>query len=191
VYQEIDGVRHRVAGDYVVDGDGHVRVHVGTYDASRPLVIDPILAYSTYLGGTWDDADEPFAGIEGVALDGAGNIYVTGTTQSPDFPTTAGADRTLGGTRDIFVTKLSRRDGPHSTFLGDSCDDAARDIAVTRPGRHVTGRPAAAPATRGHRGPGRELDPAGSVVCASVLGGGLADSSIGHAIAVDGEGHRT
>jgi hypothetical protein len=191
VYQEIAGVRHRVAGDYVVDGEGNIRFRLGTYDASRPVVIDPILAYSTYLGGTWDDADAPFEGIEGVALDGAGNIYVTGTTQSPDFPTTPGADRTLDGYRDIFVTKLSPAGTVlYSTYLGDSCDDAARDIAVDAAGNaYVTGRLNGGSCYADVAGALIvKLDPAGAVVYASVLGGRLADSSIGHAIAVDGQG---
>src|SRR5262249_15523299 len=158
---------------------------LGTYDPSRPVVIDPVLAYSTYLGGSWDDADEPFEGIEGIGLDGAGNIYVTGTTQSPDFPTTAGADRTLDGARDIYVTKLSPAGTVlYSTYLGGSCDDAARDIAVDAAGNaYVTGR-----WNRGLCYGERagvlvaKLDPAGAVAYASVFGGSLADSSIGQAI---------
>ena len=56
-----------VAADYVVDGEGHVRFRLGAYDASRPLVIDPVLAYATYLGGTGDEAEVAFGAIAGIA----------------------------------------------------------------------------------------------------------------------------
>ena len=87
-------------------------------------------------------ADSPFEGIEGVAVDGDGNFYVTGTTQSADFPTTVGADRTLDGSTDIFVTKFSPAGAVlYSTYLGGGCDDSARDMAVDAAGNaYVTGR---------------------------------------------------
>src|SRR5205823_1610244 len=55
VYQDIDGGRRSVTGDYVLDGDARVRFRLGAYDAAHPLVIDPVLAYSTYLGGSNDE----------------------------------------------------------------------------------------------------------------------------------------
>jgi hypothetical protein len=191
VYQESEGARRAVDADYVVDADGRVRFRLGSYDPSRPLVIDPVVAYSTYLGGTWDDADEPFEGIEGIALDAAGNVYVTGTTQSPDFPTTAGADRTLGGGGDVFVTKFSPSGAVvYSTLLGGDCDDTARDIAVDAAGNaYVTGRWNGGSCYAEGGVLVAKLDPAGAVVYASFFGGRLADSSIGQAIAVDAEGH--
>jgi hypothetical protein len=193
VYQEVGDARLLVAGDYQVDDQGRVRFRLGAYDASRPLVIDPVLAYSTYLGGSSDDADEFFDGIVGIAVDGSGNVYVAGTTHSADFPTTPGADRALDGDTDLFVTKFSPAGTIlYSTYLGGPCEDAARDIAVDPAGNaYVTGRV--------HGGvcfadvqPGvlvAKLDPAGALVYASVLGGRLADSSIGQAIAVDAAGH--
>src|SRR4029453_16299834 len=72
VYQGVDGARRGVAGDYVVDGEGHVGFRLGPYDASRPLVIDPVLAYSTYLGGLGDESDVFGNGRVSVAVDGAG-----------------------------------------------------------------------------------------------------------------------
>ena len=82
VYQEIGGVRQPVSGQFVLEGDGQVGFAVGAYDHSQPLVIDPVLSYSTYLGGSGDDDGY------GIAVDAAGNAYVTGYTASTDFPTT-------------------------------------------------------------------------------------------------------
>jgi Beta-propeller repeat len=85
------------------------------------------LTYSTYLGGT--DYDSP----RGIAVDGAGNAYVTGETLSGDFPTTPGSFRpTSSGSYDMFVTKLNPGGTGlvYSTFLGGTqVDDGAR-IAV-------------------------------------------------------------
>src|SRR5207249_2558033 len=99
IYQEVDGVRRDVAGGYELQHGQQVGFRLGAYDATRPLVIDPVLSYSTYLGGTGLDAGE------GIAVDGSGSAYITGETQSADFPTTTGALNTsLGGTIDAFVT---------------------------------------------------------------------------------------
>src|SRR5437773_113123 len=76
VYQERDGSRHEIAGRYVLKRGNRVGFKVAAYDRSRPLVIDPVLAYSTYLGGNRVDAGSA------IAVDGAGNAYVTGITNS-------------------------------------------------------------------------------------------------------------
>src|SRR6185436_16850587 len=105
-YQRIGGVRRPVTADYALDAGGGVRLRLGAYDRSRRLVIDPVITYATYLGGTGDEARIYFNGEVSLARDGAGNLYVTGTTRSTDFPT-VGANGTLGGSADVFVTKLS------------------------------------------------------------------------------------
>ena len=81
VYQEVNGQRQAVAGRYVLKGHHQVGFQVGRYDHSKPLVIDPMLSYSTYLGG--GDDDSGYA----IAVDSSGNAYVTGTTCSTNFPT--------------------------------------------------------------------------------------------------------
>ena len=108
--------------------------------SARPARGDLTLAYSTYLGGTGDEAYEAFNGIVSIAVDGAGNRYVTGTTSSADFPTTTGA--AFGGDVDIFVTKFSPTGAVvYSTYLGGPCEDVSRDIAVDAAGNaYVTGR---------------------------------------------------
>src|SRR5262249_17451475 len=98
----------------------------------------PVLVYSTYLGGS--SLDEGLA----VAVDDAGNAYVTGRTSSNNFPTTSGVVRPSfqGGYYDAFVTKLSA-DGSaalYSTYLGGSGDDSGRGIAVDNSGNaYITG----------------------------------------------------
>src|SRR5688572_12637640 len=165
-------------------------LHTLALTARQTIVTEPVLAWSTYLGGTGDEAETVFNGIADVALDDAGNVYVTGTTTSTDFPTTPGVDRTFGGNLDVFVTKLSP-DGAvlYSTYLGDVCEDAARGIAVDATGNaYITGKTGGG--CYGQSGVlVAKLDPAGTLLYATVFGGSLADASSGHAIAVDGEGH--
>jgi uncharacterized protein (TIGR03437 family) len=102
VYQEADGRRESIDGRYVLRGRT-VSFDVGPYDRRRTLVIDPLLGYSSYLGGgNEEDA-------AGVATDVASNVYVTGSTLSPDFPISPGT--VAGGTpsgskRIVYVTKI-------------------------------------------------------------------------------------
>jgi hypothetical protein len=168
---------------------------VGLVIASEPARVSMAagLVYSTYLGGTGDEAGVAFDGITSIAVDPDGNIYVTGTTASTDFPTTPGADRTSGGGLDVFVTKLSPAGAVvYSTYLGGPCDDVARDIAVDAGGNaYVTGRANGGGACFADVTPGvlvAKLSPTGEVLYATVFGGSLDDTSIGHAIAVDAQG---
>jgi hypothetical protein len=137
VYQQIGESRRAVDGRYVLRGSHQVGFEVGAYDASRPLVIDPALAFSSYLGGSGFDQGWR------VALDAAGNIYFTGTTASVDFPT-ANATPIPGGNEleDAFVVKVSA-DGStllYATYFGGAGFDQGRDIAVRPDGRvYVTG----------------------------------------------------
>jgi uncharacterized repeat protein (TIGR01451 family) len=140
IYQEYDHGRELVAGGYVLEGERRVRFRLADYDAERPLVIDPVLTYSTFLAGI--NVDEAF----GVSVDAQGHTYVIGYTWSDDFPTTAGAWDESCGTGgecgdtqgfDVFVTKLSA-DGSSlvwSTFLGGTAGDIGHDIVVDGSGR--------------------------------------------------------
>ena len=190
VYQEVDGARRPVAGDYDVDREGHVRIRLGAYDRSLPVVIDPVLAYSTYLGGTGSEGD---SGAASIAVDAAGNAYVTGTTESVDFPTAGGGDPTAKGGLDIYVTKLSPTGAVlYSTYLGGPCDDIVHAIAIDTAGNaYITGGVGDAlcneATTQGALV--AKLDPTGTVAYSTILGGGLVELSMGRAIAVDAGGH--
>ena len=103
--------------------------------ASLPLILDPVLVYSTYLGGSGTFA-------QSIAVDGAGSAYVTGTPGG-SFPTNAGAAQTTpGGSQDAFVTKLNSTGSAlvYSTYLGGSDNDIGNGIAVDGAGNaYVTG----------------------------------------------------
>jgi hypothetical protein len=136
LYQESGGVRQAVAGHYVVQGARQVGFAVGAYDRSQVLVIDPILIYSTYLGGSGHD------GGRSIAVDAAGNAYVTGPTGSTDFPTVHPLQPALNGCCDAFVAKLNAAGSAlvYSTYLGGSGNDYGAGIAVDAAGNaYVTG----------------------------------------------------
>jgi hypothetical protein len=131
VYQEVAGERRMVASNYRLDANHELGFELGEYDPSLPLVIDPVVVYSTLLGGAGFDSGSA------VAMDDAGNVYVTGYTDSTDFPTVGGGTAPRGG--DAFVTKLSP-DGSQvlfSVYLGGSGADAGRGIGVDSAGRVV------------------------------------------------------
>jgi hypothetical protein len=129
-YQMDNGIRKQVACSFAVGKNGAVGFKIGAYDASRPLVIDPVistLGYSTFFGGVGDDA------INGMAVDGANNVYVAGACSTAVFPTTPGAyDVTQNGGIDAFVAKLDSAGTNllYSTFLGGSSDDMVRALAL-------------------------------------------------------------
>jgi hypothetical protein len=131
VYQEVEGARREVLSGYELRGEGRVGFRVEGYDRSKPLVIDPVLLYSTFLGGSSYDEGSS------IAVDAAGNAYVTGFTYSYDFPVVNPVEE-AGYT---FVSKLNG-DGSaliYSTFIG-STDYNTPNIAVDMEGcAYITG----------------------------------------------------
>jgi hypothetical protein len=137
IYQVEDGRRHTVEGGYVHASPREIGFQVGTYDRARPLIIDPVLSYSTYLGGSGNDQGN------GIAVDATGAAYMTGYTSSIDFPTLNPLQPTHNaGFLDAFVAKLTP-DGTalvYATYLGGSGQDNAHGIAVDSAGAaYVTG----------------------------------------------------
>ena len=101
-YQVVNGTKQAIPARYVFDKKHRVGFAAAKYDKSRPLIFDPMISYSTYLGGNTG------AGIYSIAVDQAGNAYVTGNTGSTNFPVTANAYRiSRTSSSDIYVTKLN------------------------------------------------------------------------------------
>jgi hypothetical protein len=136
IFQGTDGSRTRVSGGYALSDGPLVGFGVGPYDESLPLTIDPLLAFSTYLGGSGADI------AQGVAVDPAGNIYVVGQTYSADFPTEKSVTPDYQGDRDGFIAKLTPAGDAvlFATYLGGSGPDSLEDVAVDDAGNvYVTG----------------------------------------------------
>lgn len=139
IYQEQEGVRHPVAGAFVLKGEREFGFELGSYDPGLPLIIDPVLEYSTYLGGNGSD----FA--YDTTTDSAGNLYMTGSTNSTNFPVMNPIQEFGGGglscprdaapyrlCYDVFVTKLNPAGTAilYSTYVGLPGEDEGYAIAV-------------------------------------------------------------
>jgi hypothetical protein len=138
-YQQTEQGRREVAATYVLKGDSEVGFALGSYDLSKPLVIDPILWYSTYFGGSGDDW------INDVAVDGVGATYVTGRTASPDVVTTAAKGVAAGSSSAANVNAFVMKLGPtsssdaspaliYSVIFGGGDRDEGNAIAVDSKG---------------------------------------------------------
>jgi uncharacterized repeat protein (TIGR01451 family) len=125
VYQLANGQRHVVEARYLLAGN-RVTFDIGPYDNSRELVIDPLLVYASYLGGSQRETGT------GIAVDTAGNVYVSGSTQSPNFPTLNPIQTFTDGNYHVFVTKVNATGTAlvYSTYLGGSHNEQAFDLAL-------------------------------------------------------------
>jgi hypothetical protein len=134
VYQEKRGARHEIDCQYVIDRGHRVSLAVSGYDSKKPLIIDPVVSYSTYLGGSGSDQSS------GIAVDASGNAYVTGITTSTDFPVTLGSIQQSCvfscNDGDVFITKLNPSGSAliFSTYLGGNNTDQGSGIAVDSSG---------------------------------------------------------
>lgn len=136
IYQQLENGTVEIAGNYVIQEDRVVSFRISKYDKTKSLVIDPVLSYSTYLGGSKTDR------VGRVAVDSGGNAYVTGYTTSADFPTTENAHQPIGS-EDVFVAKLNASGTSlvYSTYLGGSGVDRGIGVAVDSVGNaYLTGQ---------------------------------------------------
>ena len=119
------GSRREIKGEYVIKGT-EIRFKVQNFDSGKPLVIDPVLAYSTFLGGPGNEF------TNSIAVDSQGNAYVTGNTDRSIFPTTAGAFKTTSDFGGVFVTKLDPTGSSlvYSTFLGGTLGGSSQGKAI-------------------------------------------------------------
>ena len=194
VYQEHDGRRIAVDGEYTLLDRRTVGFRVGFYDSSKPLTIDPVLVYSTYFGGSAADQ------LNAIAVDKAGNIYVTGQTSSTDIISSGSVQATNHGLADGFVVKLDAGMKPlYSTYFGGNGNDEGHAIAVDDAGNaYVTGYTSSADfpvtstgiqKTKSATQDGYliKLSPAGdSLLYATYLGGNGDDRGMG--VALDSKG---
>jgi hypothetical protein len=194
-YQGKGASRREVAVHYVLRAGNEVGFGLGAYDHHQELVIDPVLSYSTYLGGSGGDVGY------GIAVDASNNTYIAGTTASLNFPTTTGSQPTLGGGLDVFVTKLNPAGTAllYSVFLGGGNLDRATSIALDSSGNaYLAGYTSSTdfPATSGAYRTSNDgstdaflakLDASGSSLAyATYLGGSGID--YGRGVAVDASG---
>jgi hypothetical protein len=134
IYQEIDGHRREIAGRFERRDSKTIGFEIAEYDQRYPLVIDPILSYSTYLGGTSGDLGAD------IAVDDAGNIYVTGHTASNNFLTSNSPNSTQNGMEDIFIAKLNSTGLIYSAYIGGKHSDYSNSIALDQLGNvYITG----------------------------------------------------
>jgi hypothetical protein len=191
-YQRVGADRVVVSSQFEALGDHRFGFRVASYDRKRPLVIDPVLDFSTYVGGARFDRGE------GIAVDGQGGIYVTGQTQSTDFPLENPINAQAGGSFDIFVLKFNPNGSAlvYSTYIAGSSLDIARGIAVDGAGSaYLTGETSSDdfPYTSvfGTGGSGAfilKLSPNGSSILYAVLFGG-SNLEKGYDVAVDNLGN--
>lgn len=140
-YQRGELGREAVASRYVVHADGSIGFELGAYDRTRELVIDPVLDYASYIGGSGAE------NATGIAVDGSGNVYVTGRTASTNFPTAGGGSLVgSGGDGDMYVARFdptlgtlqfATRIGGSFVLLGGAGDEQGKAIAVDGSGNVI------------------------------------------------------
>ena len=125
VYQESNGQRLPVSGGYVMKDSSHIGFQVVNYNSNKALVIDPVLEYSTYLGGS--GTDQPV----GIAIDNSGNVYIAGYTNSANFPLAA-LGSLPANTDHVFVAKLDSTGSNlvYADYIGGNSDDYGVALAL-------------------------------------------------------------
>jgi hypothetical protein len=195
VYQTGPDGRHiTVQASWQVFADQTVGFALGAYDTTAPLIIDPVISYATYLGGSGTGT------VTAIARDDLGNLYATGWTESLDFPISGALQSASRGGVDSFVVKFDPTGQTllYATYLGGQSEDKAAAIAVDGLGQaYVAGATGSSNyplwlATRSTFAGGREafvtkLNTAGSrLIYSTFLGGSASDAAT--SVAVDSAG---
>ncbi len=134
VYQVVRGKKQEIAGRWKLKSANVAGFRLGRYDHSRALVIDPVLLYSSFLGGSQKNT------LNKVAIDAAGNTYVAGYTTSGDFPAAPTPQAVTFGNgtqlRGAFVSKIDPTGATllYSTYLSGNADEEASGLAVDASG---------------------------------------------------------
>lgn len=133
LFQTVGTTRRVVPGAFERNGDGTIGFRVGAYDRALPLVIDPVLSYSTLLGGNSSDA------AESTDVDATGAIYLIGETRGTDFPSAVDLPETVHGEVDLFVAKLNPAGTAvvYAVYVGGSGDEISASIRVDDDGNAV------------------------------------------------------
>ena len=141
VYQNSAAGEQNVSGAFVLRGNDHVSFKVGDYDRSRTLVIDPVLVFSSYLGGSLAEScgvivngsqASPVAHCPAIAVDGSQRVYVAGSTLSSDFPSPTGSPALNGPGADVFLVRFNPTGTAldYTTYLGGSGTEYPVGIGV-------------------------------------------------------------
>ena len=195
IYQERNGAKATVTGRYTIRTGGAVGFGLGDYDPALPLIIDPLMTYSTQIGAN------NFNAATAVAVDSTGAAYIAGYTDSSALPTANPAQNFNIGSVEAFVAKLNPAGNSieYCTYLGGSNDDRAYGIAVDANGSaYVTGTTTSPDFPTRHAEQtslqgGRDafvfkLNPLGDMlVFSTFLGGGGTETANG--IAIDASGN--
>ncbi len=202
LYQTIDGERVDVAGSFVLFGGNRVGFAVGDYDHSRDLVIDPVLQYGTYLGGSGSEGGSG-DGAGSIHVDASGNIYVSGWNASSDFPTY----NPIYTSGSAFVTKFTPTGTlAYSTYIAGSSGSAGGSGVYVDPAgnAYITGATTSSnyPTTAGAYQTSfsgivwshifvTKINPAGNTLVYSTFVTGSDGMEQGSSIAVDRDGNAT
>ena len=211
VYQKNGDREQTVAGRFALRDHGDVGFELGAYDRSRALIIDPIVNYSTYLGGSGAESCSAITGAAftpgcpSIAVDSASDTYIAGATTSTvafPIPTGAATPAPVNGPADVFITKFDNTGSVvlFTTFLGGSGTDTAAGIAVdtgfdvivagttNSPDFPTVGAFQSAPKTSGNHVFVTRLDPTGAApVYSTYLSGSGTDTASGVAVDLQGK----
>ncbi len=211
VYQKRGDREEAVAGSFVLLAGGKAHFHIGDYDRTRALVIDPVLSFSTYLGGSGDEScgiivngsqNTPVPHCPAITVDSASRVYIAGSTTSPgnSFPG-AGSGFTLNGTADVFVSRISNSGSSlvvdYVTYIGASGTQYPVGIAVDSGFNvYVAGNTSSSqfPTVNGFIGAASgnhaflaKLDPGANILYSTYLAGSGAETASD--LAVDNQAH--